>query len=336
MKQKILFRADGNSATGLGHLYRLFSLVEMLKETFDFVFLTSEESTLSIIPEAYHLKTIPKAISVALEPKWLESKYTPKNHLIIADGYQFNSSYQKEIKKAGFTLVYIDDLLTQHMYADLVINHSPNITANDYKSEDYTQFALGTDYAMLRPGFLKQAKKKKILTKIDKVFINFGGADAFNLSEKYCKVVLNIPQIKQIHLVLGAAANSKKIERLQLKFPNKITIYRNLSEAELIKVMTSCNFAIVPCSTILFELFCVKMPIYSGYFVNNQKKAFFSFKKLNLIGGDGNLKYLAQSKLINKIEAFINSNKHQKSIDKQQQFIDGNQKERLTKRISDL
>ena len=53
--KEILFRADGNSEIGLGHLYRLFSLIEMLKEHFKFTFVSSENSTVNIIPNSYQV-----------------------------------------------------------------------------------------------------------------------------------------------------------------------------------------------------------------------------------------------------------------------------------------
>ena len=51
MKKKILFRADGNSEIGLGHLYRLFSLVEMLKDNFKFIFLFVDSLFGKVSPE---------------------------------------------------------------------------------------------------------------------------------------------------------------------------------------------------------------------------------------------------------------------------------------------
>ena len=59
MTQKIIFRADGNAKTGLGHLYRLFSLVEMVKDSIEFVFLTKETSTHSVFPIEYNIRNIP-------------------------------------------------------------------------------------------------------------------------------------------------------------------------------------------------------------------------------------------------------------------------------------
>ena len=153
MSKTILFRADGNATTGLGHLYRLFSLVEIVKETLDFVFLTYETSTDSVIPKAYNKAIIPKNINIEDEPEWLATNFSPKEFIIIADGYQFIASYQKHIKQKGFSLIYIDDLAKEYMYADVVINHSPYIQETHYKKEPYTKLALGTKYALLRPLF---------------------------------------------------------------------------------------------------------------------------------------------------------------------------------------
>ena len=165
MQKEILFRADGNSEIGLGHLYRLFSLIEMLKADFKFTFLSSETSTVNIIPNSYQLKIIPSQITIKEEPEWISNEFDKNNTLLIADGYQFNSSYQRKIKEQGFKFVYIDDLASEHMFADLIINHSPNITSQVYSAESYTKFALGTKYALLRPAFLDLLCKRKKNTK---------------------------------------------------------------------------------------------------------------------------------------------------------------------------
>ncbi|WP_296315266.1 hypothetical protein [Winogradskyella sp. UBA3174] len=137
MTKTILFRADGNSDIGLGHLYRLFSLVEIIIDSYDFVFLTRETSEHSIIPSNYRKVCILKDLEIENEPQWLVNKYSPEEHIIIADGYQFISSYQKLIKGYGFKLIYIDDLAKEYMYADVVINHSAGLEITDYKKKRY-------------------------------------------------------------------------------------------------------------------------------------------------------------------------------------------------------
>jgi UDP-2,4-diacetamido-2,4,6-trideoxy-beta-L-altropyranose hydrolase len=332
MQKEILFRADGNSEIGLGHLYRLFSLIEMLKEHFQFTFVSSENSTVNIIPNSYQLKIIPSQITIKEEPEWISKEFDKNNTLLIADGYQFNSSYQRKIKGKGFKFVYIDDLASEHMFADLIINHSPNITSQIYSAEPYTKFALGTKYALLRPTFLDLIAKEKTVQKIDKAFVCFGGADPYNLTLKATKALLKTPQVKKIDIVLGGAYSHKEIYTLTQK---NIKIYQNISEEELMKTMVTSNFAIAPASTILYELCCVKIPVLSGYYVNNQKKIYNGFANKKAIFEMGNMKDFSINSFEEQIQLFFKID-FQELINRQKKIFDQNIKNRFCKLISSL
>jgi len=332
MQKEILFRADGNSEIGLGHLYRLFSLIEMLKEHFQFTFVSSENSTVNIIPNSYQLKIIPSQITIKEEPEWISKEFDKNNTLLIADGYQFNSSYQRKIKEKGFKFVYIDDLASEHMFADLIINHSPNITSQIYSAEPYTKFALGTKYALLRPAFLDLIAKEKTVQKIDKAFVCFGGADPYDLTLKATKALLKTPQVKKIDIVLGGAYSHKEIYTLTQK---NIKIYQNISEEELMKTMVTSNFAIAPASTILYELCCVQIPVLSGYYVNNQKKIYNGFANKKAIFEMGNMKDFSINSFEEQIQLFFKID-FQELINRQKKIFDQNIKNRFCKLISSL
>jgi len=332
MQKEILFRADGNSEIGLGHLYRLFSLIEMLKEHFKFTFLSSETSTINIIPNSYQLKIIPTQITIKEEPDWISKEFDKNNTLLIADGYQFDSSYQRKIKEKGFKFVYIDDLASEHMFADLIINHSPNITSQIYSAEPYTKFALGTKYALLRPAFLDLIAKEKTVQKIDKAFVCFGGADPYDLTLKATKALLKTPQVKKIDIVLGGVYSHKEIYTLTQK---NIKIYQNISEEELMKTMVTSNFAIAPASTILYELCCVKIPVLSGYYVNNQKKIYNGFANKKVIFEMGNMKDFSINSFEEQIQLFFKID-FQELINRQKKIFDQNIKNRFCKLISSL
>ena len=332
MQKEILFRADGNSEIGLGHLYRLFSLIEMLKEHFKFTFLSSETSTVNIIPNSYQLKIIPSQITIKEEPDWISKEFDKNNTLLIADGYQFDSSYQRKIKEKGFKFVYIDDLASEHMFADLIINHSPNITSQIYSAEPYTKFALGTKYALLRPAFLDLIAKEKTIQKIDKAFVCFGGADPYDLTLKATKALLKTSQVKKIDIVLGGAYSHKEIYTLTQK---NIKIYQNISEEELMKTMVTSNFAIAPASTILYELCCVKIPVLSGYYVNNQKKIYNGFANKKAIFEMGNMKDFSINSFEEQIQLFFKID-FQELINRQKKIFDQNIKNRFYKLISSL
>lgn len=336
MTKTIIFRADGNATTGLGHLYRLFSLVEIVKDTYKFVFITQESSTIDVIPEDYTKIVIPKSIKTEDEIDWLVLNFSAEDYIIIADGYQFTSAYQKQLKTKGFKLIYIDDLANEHMYADVVINHSPYLEEQSYKKEAYTKLALGTKYALLRPLFLQEAKQNRTIITIDTAFVCFGGADPYNLSFKAVKALLQMPKFKNIHVILGGAYQHLDIFNLENRCSSKIVTYKNLSEKELIKVMRKCNFAIAPASTILFEICCVKMAILSGFYVDNQALIYKGFLDNKVIYNGGNMKTYEEYDFISKIEAILNTQNFNYQIEEQKKLFDDKIALRQLNLISEL
>ncbi len=322
MTKKIIFRADGSSTTGLGHLYRLFSLVEIVKESIEFIFLTHETSTASVIPNRYHKSIIPKEITIAEEPNWLLSNFSPQKHLVIADGYQFDSKYQKSVKEKGYKLIYIDDLAKEHMYADVVINHSPYLKEEHYTKEPYTALALGTQYALLRPLFLEQAKKESKINKIDSAFVCFGGADPYNLTQKAVEGLLQIPEFKNIHVVLGGAYKHQDIFSLQEEYSQVIKLHKNLSEEELVSVMKHCNFAIAPASTILYELSCFKIPILSGFYVDNQELIYKGFTDNQAIYKGSNFKNYNAKDFTLRVKKILENSDYEEKINAQKILFD--------------
>ena len=322
LQKKILFRADGDSNTGLGHLYRLFALVEIYKRYFDFQFVTKTSSTKTVFPSDYKVVFIPESISITDEPSWLRNKFVANEYIIIADGYEFGSNYQKQLKSEGFKLIYIDDLIQGKMYADRIINHAANINATHYQSSEYTQFFLGTDYAMLRPSFIKAAQTSRNISKISEVFVCFGGADGLDLSLKSVEALLQIPQITAIHVVLGAAYSHSDI--FELANSNKsINLYQNLDEVTLCQLMTVCQLAVAPASTIVYELCSVKMPILSGYFVDNQKNIYDALLKKCAIYGGGDFSTYTVDEFRDKLQQLLAQNNANSYVEAQQGLFDG-------------
>ena len=332
--KKIIFRADGDRLTGLGHLYRLFALIEILKNNFECVLITSENSTLDVIPKACKTMLIPKTVLLENEPGWLAEKYQPSHFNLVVDGYQFNSEYQKRIKNLGYKLVCIDDLANEHMFADLVINHSPGVSVQKYTAETYTKFALGTDFALVRPLFMEEAGKIRSVKIKDTAFVCFGGSDQFDFTTTFCKQLLKCLTVKKINIVIGGAYISNEILALQKNNP-RVNVYKNLSETELLSVMKESNFAIVPTSTILFEVCSVNMPVLAGFYVDNQKEAYFSFLEEKAIMGAGDFKNLKASEIESLILSLLDLNTDV-MLNAQSKLFDGKQKERYIEIFNNL
>ena len=329
--KKILFRSDGNSNIGLGHLFRSFALLEMLKDNYDCFLLTKKDSFIDVIPKEYSINIIPENISYLEEPNWISKKYSNEEFIIIADGYHFKSNYQKQLKQNGFNLVYIDDLGIEKMYADIVINHALNLNIKDFDSAGFTKFALGSEYAIVRPKFINAAKKTRKIKQIKEVFVCFGGSDFLDLTNRALEGIIDLEVIDKIHIVIGAAYGHQKNLNLLLKRKNNIFIHKNISENRMIDVMNECQLAIVPSSTISYEAFSVKMLVLGGYYIDNQKKINNGLDLNGMIYNVGDFNKLKPIDFKLKVLEIINDSntKHNKIIESQANMFDGKQKERF-------
>lgn len=329
LTKKIVIRVDGNSNMGLGHIYRGLALAEMLKDQFDVFFILGQMTTATPIKASgFNYILVPEDVELLVEPKWM-SDFLTTNTIIILDGYQFKENYQVKLKESEFKLIYIDDLELGTQRADFIVNHNPGVKESDYKKAEYTKFALGFNYAMLRPSFLEIAKHKRVIQKSDTAFVCFGGSDTYDFTLQSVKVLLKINQFKKINVVIGEAYCNSEIFKLAQANP-KIKINKNLSETKLIEVMLDSNFAIAPASTILLEIMAVGMPVLSGYYVDNQKKFYQYLKDNNLILGIDDFKEVTIEKLSNSIINLLNKPYQDKSI------IDGFQKKRFIEMINML
>lgn len=319
--QKIAIRADGGADIGLGHLIRCFALAEMLTNDFEIGFYCIS------IPENIHRNFIANNYPVhVIKQNSDMNSLIDLSTIIVLDGYHFSSAYQLELKDAGYKLVCIDDLFDKEFYADLIINHAPMMDKSRYQYQNYTDFALGVDYALLRPAFLHAALKNRIISKLDAVFICFGGADYKNYSLHVLKACILNHNFKQIVLVTGAAYQF--VDSLQeiVEKDKRVKHYHALNEAEMLSVMVDSDMAIVPTSGILYEVLAAGCLVASGYYIDNQKGIYDGFKQMNAFVDLGGFDYLTVLQNI-KFDDFKNIKRN---------TIDGQSSLRLNQKIKEI
>ncbi|WP_020401536.1 UDP-2,4-diacetamido-2,4,6-trideoxy-beta-L-altropyranose hydrolase [Gracilimonas tropica] len=266
MKRKVYIRTDGSADIGLGHIVRCMSLSHMLTNDFTIRFYALE------IPDSLKTEIIQNGweiTDIEKESDFLESLCGKE--IVALDGYQFDSDYQKQIKSKGCKLVCIDDFHDQYFYADLVINHAPGVSKDDYEGESYTKYLLGPDYALLRPEFLdSNSQAEKCSKGIKNIFICFGGADSKNLTAKLLSWLPS--KGYTVTIVLGNAYNHQDVlnkikeERKDLE----IHVKSSLSAKEMRNELEKADLAIVPASGISLEVLVVGVPAIIGHYTSNQ------------------------------------------------------------------
>lgn len=277
----IVFRCDGNAQIGLGHVYRCLALAQIIKDHYLISFFSKT------LPESLFTKIRSLGFSANLiddETDFLDC--LRGSELIILDNYQLDSFYQVTIKNKGCKLICIDDLHDKEFYADLIINPAIGIDSSHYKCQPYTKFALGIEYALLRPPFLKAATNVRQIEKVETVFICFGGSDPMNLTIRTLKLVLNSKKIRRVFVVVGAAF--KNLNEIDSLIDNPVVeCFQNIDDDQMVSLMTTSDLAIVPASGILIEILaCGVIPI-TCFYAKNQSdfhESITSFCDINTIG----------------------------------------------------
>lgn len=313
MKPDLYIRADGSARIGLGHIFRCLSLCHILKNNFRISFFSKT------IPVDFEKELALQNIDffrVEDENSFLDQLSPGK--IVVLDGYNFDSGYQKKIKKRGCQLVCIDDLHDKEFYADLIINHAPGVLKSDYKANPDTIFALGLEYALLRPAFFEISENNKIQKSPGTILICFGGSDIRNLTKSTLSVVLHYNNFKKIIIITGSSYNHKaELEKL-LHVESKVVHYHALQENKMAEVMAGAETAIVPASGILYEALAAGNTAISGTYVENQKNVYTGFKKLNAFIDAGTFKENEIKQALENLKSF-----------KKQNLIDGKSPERI-------
>jgi UDP-2,4-diacetamido-2,4,6-trideoxy-beta-L-altropyranose hydrolase len=325
----------------MGHVIRCLALADMLKNDFTIVFAiqTPAESVIKTIHSVTEtILHLPLTEDYSQDEKNFTDFLEPSD-IIILDGYNFKTDYQKAIKKRGCKLVVIDDLHSWHHVADIIINHASGANAKDYSSEKYTKLCLGLDYVLLRNAFLQKNSETKKITAVKKVFISMGAADINNITYKFTEAIATLKGIEEIHLMLGSINPHLHEIDLLIEQHKQIQIIKHfeISAEQLADVLKSCDLAICPASSISLECCAIGIGLISGYTAENQKGNLEGMEQLGILINLGAMKKLTIAEIISEFTHIFNAkNVFESMLEKQKTIIDGNSPLRLKQIFKNL
>jgi UDP-2,4-diacetamido-2,4,6-trideoxy-beta-L-altropyranose hydrolase len=341
-RNRIVFRADGNAEIGMGHFVRSLALARMLAGHFSCTFATqapSPSQRAALADAGIGCLELPggqgaqEAFVAGLQG----------DEIVVLDGYGFDLPDQRRIMEKGCRLVCIDDDMRQQAYAaDAVINHAPGVEASQYPSiNPQARFCLGTDYALLRPEFAEMARHAPQYEPGESCFICFGGSDKYGLSLTALQAAADLDFIGTAHVVLGQAYRQRaELANLAEVLADtgllQVHLHHDLDAPSLLGVMRQCQMAIVPASTILYEVMCIGMPIFSGYYIDNQKELYKGFQALGTLYGMGNFHNYTANMLAASIAQSGYGRWAAEQAERQHQAIDGRSPERFLELFQSL
>ena len=318
-KGRILFRADGSTEMGLGHMVRTGALASMLNHDWDCELYT-RCTVPSILAEAKaifsKLVQLPGSADPISEAAAIGSQ-TNKNDIIVLDGYEFGKEYQQAITINHASLVSVDDIQANYFLADIIINSAGGITPLDYEATAGTQFYLGPRYTMLREAFLKRARSSTVVNANKDILVCLGGADPNNVTLDVVKYIHKLDRFDTLRIVTGGAY--QHLESLQAYVSvNELNaiIYHQVDAEELAALMASCSYAVCSPSTVSYEYMTIGGTLFLKQIADNQKHM------ISFLVKEG------YAFLLDDV-ASMTEPRQLESLEKQKQVFDGKAGERL-------
>ncbi|WP_051360106.1 UDP-2,4-diacetamido-2,4,6-trideoxy-beta-L-altropyranose hydrolase [Adhaeribacter aquaticus] len=270
---RIIFRADGNSQIGLGHVIRSLALATILKPDFKCLF-AIQAATPSLNNQLQEACTqiinLPETKDYLKEAAFLVEQILTESDIVVLDGYLFDTAYQEQIKKKCFKLVCIDDIHAFPFVADVVINQAGGLTQQQYRATPETRFCLGPNYALLRQPFLMAAQQTREFLGVSRIFINMGGADPENHTYKIVSNLSKNHPALQLEVVTGGAYQFlPELEALEKTTAN-IHLYQQLSAEEICSLMQQCDAAVIPPSSVSYEWCSIQGALFLHQTADNQ------------------------------------------------------------------
>jgi UDP-2,4-diacetamido-2,4,6-trideoxy-beta-L-altropyranose hydrolase len=326
-KARVIFRADGNSQIGLGHVVRSLALADMIRDEYECYFAIQNPSqALKLQISAVCTEIIILKEAGAEDKGFIHEldAYLSGNEIIVLDGYKFGPKYQQAVKHKGCTLICIDDIHSYHFVADAIINHAGGISIEKYSCSKDSQIYLGLDYALLRQPFLQVASQERY-TLSNSIFICIGGADPYNITLKVLQAALVAKDWETVNVVVGSAyPHNDELTAFLSSTKANIQLLQNIHAERMVEIMLGSGVAICPASSVAFEVFCVGLNLLTGYFVDNQREFSDYINEQGLGYSVGDMNKASQADLVKAIKIAYSSN-HYKL---QKAAMDGMQKYR--------
>ena len=190
----------------------------------------------------------------------------------------------------------------------------------------------------MRNSFIERSKlaKEKIL-KLETAFVCFGGTNSSKITMSAVNSLLNFKNFKKIYVVVGKSfSDITKIEFLKENVRTELFV--DIGEKVISQIMSYSDFAIVPSSTISYELASFRCVIASGFTTENQLNIYKGLIIKNIIFGLGDISNFEEKDFNLKLKTILISRKeeYQTKIKNQIKYFDGNQKERLIEIVNSL
>lgn len=340
----ILFRTDGNTKIGIGHIMRCLSIADAFRRSGkESMFVLADKSMQNTISTRKYKTFVLDTNYQYMDGELEKLRPFIKNlapDMFIVDSYFVTKQYLESLKNM-VQLIYIDDLAAFPYPVDFLVNYNVYGKDINYKSiyfkeaVSYPATLLGVKYAPIREGF-KNIPPKVQNKKCRNILISTGGSDLLHLAVDFIRNAIVKDDTKQYHLVIGIM-NPDKAEIYQLaeKISN-LHVHFNVREME--KFISSCDLAVTAAGSTMYEICACGVPMITYVVADNQILGSEAFERMGLAISCGDIRRENEpgKKIYNRIQKLSEDYKQRVNMGKRmQELIDGCGADRIVSELID-
>jgi len=293
----VFFRSDASLEMGAGHVMRCLTLAQALKERGSSVRFICRKHKGNMIRKIRSRGFIVHELDISNEDnvddklthyRWLGATQKKdaedcaevlkgrRPDWVIQDHYALDEEWQNALKPYYEKLMVIDDLADRRHQCNILLDQTFGRREKDYSTlvSGYRKLLLGSQYALIMPEFLKwrpYSLARRTYPKFDQLFINMGGVDVDNVTEKVLDELIHCDLRSDLRVVIVLGAENPHIEGVKLRakaLPCKAVVECDIDN--MAEVMANSDIAIGAAGSTTWERCCLGLPTIQIVIAQNQ------------------------------------------------------------------
>jgi len=260
--RQALFRCDGGSSIGFGHIFRCLALADQLREQFGFgvTFAMAKDKNVFVSVQKAGYKV--DLIDYEKEEESLDQlvKSINPDVLILDSLTELDNRAIDSWREEGLLVVTVDDPTNKRLSADLAF-YPPVPQVQEMNWDGFTgELLSGWQWVILRQGFIDcRNKRSSDQTGKPAVLVTMGGSDPKGLTLKAVEALEVLNQNLRVIILLGPGFTHKeqieaKLECSQLQY----RVYENHSEPGCL--FATADLAVASFGVTAYELAATGVP----------------------------------------------------------------------------
>jgi len=204
---RVVFRTEGGSSVGMGHLSRCLSLSHAIAEEAEVVFIVNKEVSDYVRSQGYDA-----LLSDVFNKSDITKIRELKPDLIIVDSYHANSNYVDSLRRIAKVALFDDNGEHNPITAHCVINGNLHAFEINYeKARADVSFLLGPEFLVMKPEYW--CVETDSISEGEGILITVGGADFHHLIPRFMGALKELPLVKR--LIVGPFVSSKELHWIE-------------------------------------------------------------------------------------------------------------------------